>query len=809
MKYQQPTQGASFPYPDNNIDPSNKNLKWGMAYAKAAYNDWAFGMPKGIFANNGGDYQKFKLYAQGKQPIGVYKKILQVDELTDNTWLSVDWTVRPIVSTYRDRALSRLMKQKFEVIATPIDMMAKAELDVYYSDLKAKMAVRSLMQQSNPEIAQHPLLAPISGEPLDMEELEMRIEFGEQFNRAKDAEMAVALGFYEGNFDLHRKGVYEDLFDVGVSGYKEWLGDDNKAKFRKINPENIVTSVFRKCDASDTVHAGEVTDVPLAELASKTNPDGTSLFTDAQLEEFAGSIAGKFGTNPKSIGSVGNGLKPYDKFKCQVLDLEFFSYNDQVYRTAPDSKGNADFRKAEFHRKSDKYMRKRFQVVYKVKWIIGTDYAYDFELCHDMKRANDPKKKAYTSLSYKFFALNFYEMKAQGMMERLIPYLDDYQLTMLKIQNFKNRAVPSGWWIDLDGLERTAMNKGGKNMSPKELLQMFFETGVLAGRSTDGAGNPMYQNSQPVIPIANTAASELQMFYQDLMNTIQAIETLTGYNAPTMGEANPKTLVPGYELANQSTNDALYPMAFAEKQLSEKLAGDVLMRMQQGVKKGEVNGYAPYGGALNKNLLTFIKLSGSLAMRDYGIMLEEQTDDQEKMWIMQQVQGDIANGFLTTADAILIINTNNAKQAMTILSYRVKRAKELAHQQQMQLVQQQTEGNMQTAQAAAQMEQQKIQLEAQFKLQEKEMEIMGRIKETEMKLVVDREIAMMKLQMEYGMNAEANQTKETVANIAGQAKITAQKMSSEGDLIKTDLAGVHAQEKQEIANKKPQKPAAK
>src|SRR6185436_8233259 len=127
-------------------------------------------------------------------------------------------------------------------------------------------------------------------------------------------------------------------------------------------------------------------------------------------------------------------------------------------------------------------------------------------------------------------------MKAQGTMERLIPYLDDYQLTMLKIQNFKNRAVPSGWWIDLDALENVALNKGGKNMEPKELLQMFFETGVLVGRSKDAAGNPMGPNWKPVIPIENTAASELAMFYNDIITTIQSIERITGYNEATMGE---------------------------------------------------------------------------------------------------------------------------------------------------------------------------------------------------------------------------------------------------------------------------------
>lgn len=56
----------------------------------------------------------------------------------------------------------------------------------------------------------------------------------------------------------------------------------------------------------------------------------------------------------------------------------------------------------------------------------------------------------------------------------------------------------------------------------------------------------MFQNTQPVIPMANTAASELAMFYQDLLNTVMSIEKMTGYNDITSGNPNPKTLVPGY-----------------------------------------------------------------------------------------------------------------------------------------------------------------------------------------------------------------------------------------------------------------------
>ena len=722
MRYEQISSGSLYPYPDHDIDPEKKGMDWCMAYAKAAYYDWTFTYPKGIFANNGGDYEKYRMYALGKQPNTQYKKWLGVDQENDNTWLSVDWSVRPIVSVFRDKAIARILKQEYSIIATPIDITAKSELNDIYASMKAKLAIRQLLQQSNsPELLKNPLIAMQPGEPMDVEELEMRVEVGEQFNRSKDAEMAIELGFYENDFNFFVKRIVEDWFDYGVAGYKEWLGDDNKAKYRAIDPERIVTSYARKSDFSDIVHAGEVIDVQLVDLAVLKDKEGNRLFTEQQLQEFAGTIAGRWG-NPALIGRNTGWLKPYDKFKCKVLDLECYSYNDYVYGNWDDKTGNEDFRRVEYGRgkKSDKYIRKNFKVVYKVKWIVGTEYCYDYGLETDLKRPQNIKKKSDVSLSYRFLAYNFYEMKAQGFMERLIPYLDDYQLTILKIQNFKNRAVPSGWWIDLDALENVALSKGGAAMQPKELLQMFFDSGVLVGRSKHINGNPMGTNWKPVIPIENTAASELAMFYQDLVSINEAVARLTGYNDITSGNPNPKTLVPGYELADMSTNDALYPIARSKKSLVEKLASDVLLRMQQGLKKGGISGY---GLALNTNTIRLIKKSPSIVLREYEILLQEKTSIQEKEWLLAQMQNDINNGYLDSSDAIILINTHNAKQAQMIWAYRVKKAKEMLHQNKLQEIQLTNEGNEKAATIAQQARMLEIDKEYQFKLAITKMEL--------------------------------------------------------------------------------------
>lgn len=805
MKYTQVSSGSSYPYPDNNIDPAEKQSKpdFCLQYAKAAYSDWSFAYPKGVFANNGGDYERFRMYALGKQPNSQYKRILGVDQQTNNTWLSIDWSVRPIVSPYRDMAIARMMEQESAVVAVPIDMLAKSDLEQFYAQMKAKLAVRNLVQNVNQDLANHPMISLQSGEPMDVEELEMRIELGEHFNRSKDAEQAVELGFYENNYKQFRKTLYEDLFDYGVCGYREWLGDDNKAKFRKVNPECVITNFCRRgdfesdCENPEMIHAGEIIDVALIELATKVDANGDKLFTDQELNEFATNIAGKWG-NPATIGSGTGWFRPYDKFKCKVLDICFYSYDEYTYTDRTDKNGNPVYRQEEFKRgkkNNPRYDRKCFRTVYKCKWIIGTEHCYDWGLLEDQKLPQDQKKKSYARLPFRFYAYNFYEMKAQGYMERLVPYLDDYQLTIYKIQNFKNRAVPSGWWIDLDALENVALNKGGKNMTPRELLQMFFDTGALVGRSKDLAGNPMGPNWKPVIPISNTAAAELSMFYQDIINTIAAIEKITGFNEVTTGQADPKMLVPGIESAQVSTTHALYPMKFAEEYITEHLAEDVLLRMQQGVKKGEITGFAPYRGALNANTLSFMKISPAIAMREYGIMLQEKTTDEQKMWVLQQLSQDIANGMLDTSDAILILNTHNVKQAMQILAYKVGKAKQAAHQNQMQLVQQQGQQNAQVAQQTAAANQQQLQTQMQFELMKEKMALAADIQKKQMELASMERMKQMEMGVKYQMNAET-----------ADAKVSTAEALNEGKVIATHIAGDKSIEKQEVAN---QKPAAK
>ena len=479
-----------------------------------------------------------------------------------------------------------------------------------------------------------------------------------------------------------------------------------------------------------------------------------------------------------SLGYNSGFLKPYDKFKAKVLDIEFITYNTTVYKDRFDSNGNQRFYEDDFSSKSPNAKRKKIKYVYKCKWIVGTDKCYDYGMCYDQVRSTDIKKAAETNLSYIFYAYSFDKMRADGFMKRLKPFLDDYQNTIIKIQNFKNRAVPSGWWIDFSALESVAMQKGGKTMTPMQLLQMFFDTGVLVGRSEDESGMQRNQNWKPVIPIENSVANELAMFANDLMNTRMAIEAITGHNDVTMGQASSKTLVPGYETAQQSTQDSLHPLIFADEQITLRLAEAVLARMKQGVKKGDIYGYAP---SINTNTLKYMQIDSAISEREHGIELEKRSTQGEKAQLMEMMAADIQNGYLDSADAITLINTKNVKQAQQMWAFKVARTKKNMQEQELRKLQTTNEGNAQLAQTAQQTTFQTMQMQQDFELKKEAMRIQGELQKEAMRIA----------------------SQERIVQIQTGGKIHANSETAQAKILSTEIQGNHAQHKQIIANEKP------
>jgi hypothetical protein len=139
------------------------------------------------------------------------------------------------------------------------------------------------------------------------------------------------------------------------------------------------------------------------------------------------------------------------------------------------------------------------------------------------------------------------------------------------------------------------------------------------------------------------------------------------------------------------------------------------------------------------------------------------TSNEQKLWLLQQMQQDIANGFLDSSDAAMLINTHNVKQAMMIWAYKVKKAKQAKEQAAMAQIEANNRGASEAAQVAGQIDMQKMQMDYEMK--------------TQSELAIEearRQTMREKVQLESGIAQQQIQGKVMQQQIANQGSIQKQ-----------------------------------
>jgi hypothetical protein len=325
-----------------------------------------------------------------------------------------------------------------------------------------------------------------------------------------------------------------------------------------------------------------------------------------------------------------------------------------------------------------------------------TDFMYDWGMSENQIRK--PSSWWDTQLNIQLYAWNFYKMRFAGVTERLIPLEDKACLAWFRLQNMSNKLIPYLINIDLNALEGVDFGGGGEKMNPTKVMDFIFSNFVVPYRSTDLLSqNPNYK------PVSIEASGQLVVFgqlYDDLMRTIDLMRQVSGLNELTDGSTpNARTLVPVANAAMESTNNALYLLTFADKQLIQAVADAVVAKVQIAVKLGKVQGVSK---ALGEETVKFLQINPNLSIHEFGIFIEDAPQDYERQQLIQELNIRDSQGLIEPEDKILVMSCRNLKMASMILAYRIKKRREQMQQFELQKIQQQTQGNAQAAQVAEQ-----------------------------------------------------------------------------------------------------------
>jgi len=684
--------------------------EYGLEYFKNMYYEW----------HNNGDvyfrdrkmrYNRNRSYAEGNQDVGKYKDLLDVQG--DSSYLNIDWSPVSVIPKFVDVIVNGMVNQEYDVKAKSIDpIAAKERLDKkkrMFAEMITKDFVNNLENETGVPLSNNGFIADSN------EEIEMFMALNYKQNVEIALEKAIEYTLDINDYDEVKRNMIRDLVVLGLCAAKTEMSKTEGVKIRHVDPANLITSFSAKPDFKNIRHAGEVYSITIADLKQQAGDE----FSEDDYIKIAREYAGK-NNNPVNYGTQayyenGNETYDYDKFSVNILDAEFITSHSLKYEKKENKFGGYSVnKKPSNYKKPKKSKTKRedigstVKVVYKGKYIVGTDYIFNYGMMQDMPR---PKSNlAETRLSYIVYQPNLYKMKSRSLVDRMIPFADQIQLAHLKIQHVLAKARPKGAAFEVGSLENVSKGDGG-TFTPLELQEIYDQTGNIYYRRIDDEGQ--MTGAMPIQELENGIGRDFGTLIGVYNHNMQMIRDVTGVNeARDASKPSSEALVGVQKLSLLASNNATRDVNDAYLNVTRRVSQSITVRMQDLVNfKGL---HKMYTNVIGDTSMHSIDMMKKLSIHEFGITLEVAPSEEEKQMMEQNIQVSLAQKELRLEDAIMIRSIRNIKMANQMLILR--RTKYQKEQQAMaqQASEQNAQLQQQSAQQAAQLKQQELQAEMQI-----------------------------------------------------------------------------------------------
>ena len=759
-------------YSKNFPDPlASREMKmseeYGMKYAKAIENQWGkMSDRSSLYSKRSKVFEKNRDYANGVQDTTIYRQILTSMDPNngDGSLVNLDYTPVPILPKFArivvNKILSRNPYPNLEAI-DPISSSAKnKEKQRIVNQVKMKPQLEQLKDLTGGLV--------LDKDPADLPDSVEEAEILMDTNVKTDAEIAgqiatnLTLEWNSFNDNVFRRCV-QDLVSCGMSVVKRNNDPNYGITTEYVDPVKFVHSNTDDPNFSDLVYAGSIKTISIQELKRIAGDDLT--------EEEYKKIAQK-AKNPNNgydkINQVyydqtlGRNVYGYEEYMVDVLDFEFISVDCMHFEEKDSRHGNTGFyyegfeskpksKKGVFERRPHKI---EISSVYGGMLVMGCDYLVGYGVktnvprnMHDVSRAR---------MSYSAVATNLRNMQPKSMVESCIGFADMLQITHLKLQQSIAKAKPDGLIIDIEGLENVQLGKGGE-LQPLELHDIYEQTGVFYYRSKNAEGG--FQGP-PIQQIDNSIRNinQLITLYNHYLGMIR---DTTGINE-MMDASTPKgdTLVGVQQQAIAAGNNATYDITNASTILYKQVVDDVVRCLQ--IIPPESMLMEIYMNAIGKENMMALSGFSDLPMFNFGVTVQKDMEDQEKVYLEQNIQASLAQREIDLEDAIAIRSLKDINQAERLLVVRRNKRRKDQQEQAQQNSQMQAQQAQQAAEAASQAKQQEMQMEMQMEQQKMQLKTQMEIQLEEVKHTYRREIELIRAQATLGFKTDDQEFREKI-----------------------------------------------
>lgn len=717
VPYSQYSKG-SFPFPPDNIDPKKKDPEWAKKVGEAIISLWMRNQTC-IPYNRLKEIADLRELANGNQDVRRYQKILLDESDTGELegYMNIAFDVFSVMPKFL-RVVEGMMEQtEHSVIATAVDPKSSSEKE----EMKFRTAFRMKFKEQLSTIEAGLGMEDSKGFlPETIEELELYSGLG-GFKLSRETELEEGLDYtaYISEWKEIKKKIIRDALTFNKLCVKDFTDPYvGKVKYRYVDPAMFVGQYSKSYDHRNMRFAGEVIQESIEEIL-KEDPE-----VDLEkLRKLASTFNGLNGNPSLTDTELGVSYSPdgsckWGNFLVDVYDFEWKSINSEYWTTRTTQYGENLRYEEEWGtiKKTEKRKTEVFDihVVYKAKWVIGTEIVYNFGLQHDVPR---PEGKE-VALSFHFYA---YPDKA--IVQSAEPCLHQIALAHIKLQNAIAEAAPPGIAIEYTALQN--MKLGGNKMEPLELIRMRKQNGDLIYKSSTHRGQPNIPGGyRPIQELEGGLGRQLEEFIRIFEIYTEFIREVTGINQiADASTPNPEQSVGGSQIAVAATNNALRPIYSAYLTIKERLAKNACMRMQLLIKhnKKAMEGYIPVLGQMGVKI---ISVSADVVDANYYIKYEAKPTNERKQVIMSAATAAMApdkdgTKSIELPDFLLIervLENGNLKYAEAFLNYKSKKNKDKQLQLQRENMQLDSERELKAIELKAQVEKEQVTFETDEKI---------------------------------------------------------------------------------------------
>jgi len=754
----------NFPDPLASRD-TKMSTEYGMKYAKAIENQWGkIQDEQSLYRKRAKTFEKNRDYANGIQDTTIYRQILtSLDPNNgDGSLVNLDYTPVPILPKFSRIVVNKILSRSPYPNIEAVDPLSTSAKNMQKQRIMNQVQMKDQLKQLKDNTGGLVLDQDPDRLPDSVEEAEILLDTNIKTDAEIAGQIATALTLEWNNFNdsIYRRCV-QDLVSCGMAVVKRTNDPTYGIKTEYVDPIRFIHSSTDDPNFSDLVYAGHVKTISIQELKRIAGDE----LSEEQYQKIAQKSKSHNGDYSKMTeayydSTLKRNVYGYDEYMVDVLDFEFISVDSMFFEEKENQYGNTGFyyEGFEYKERTNKgvFERKPHRVdiasVYGGTLVLECDYLIGYGLktnvprnMHDITRAR---------MSYSAVATNIRNMMPKSMVEGCIGFADMLQITHLKIQQSIAKAKPDGLIIDIEGLENVQLGKGGE-LQPLELHDIYEQTGVFYYRSKNAEGG--FQGP-PIQQIPNSIRNinELITLYNHYLNMIR---DTTGINE-MMDASTPKgdTLVGVQQQAIAAGNNATYDITNASTILFKQVCEDVVKCLQ--IIPPDSVLMDIYMNAIGKENMDALSGFSDLPMFNFGVTVRKEMEDQEKVYLEQNIQASLAQKEIDLEDAIAIRSLKDINQAERLLVVRRKKRMKEMQEQAMQNSQMQAEQAQQAAQAASQAKQQEMQMEFEMEQAKMQLKTQMEIQLEDVRHQYRREIELIRAQATLGFKTDDQDFKE-------------------------------------------------